>query len=79
VDFSEAFAPLLELDPENDIAKCSKDLFLNLQKVKSDELKTILKGHLNDEEIGALLKRKDMIIEKIKRLIGEKGENAVLF
>lgn len=79
VDFSEAFAPLGELDPGNGFERCSKALFLNLQKVEQDELKTVLQPHLNDEEIGALFNRKDMIIKKIKLLIGEKGEDAVLF
>jgi len=79
VDFSEAFAPLAELNAGNEIARCSKDLFLNLQKVETEGLKTVLHPHLNDEEFDALLRRKDMIIDRIKRLIEEQGEDAVLF
>ncbi|MGD9345929.1 MAG: hypothetical protein PVH84_08720, partial [Candidatus Aminicenantes bacterium] len=79
VDFSEAFEPLAELDPGNDIARCSKGMFLSLKKVDEDEVKTVLQPHLNDEEIKALLKRKDSIIDKIQLLIEEKGEDAVLF
>jgi len=34
---------------------------------------------LSGQEIGALQARKNLIVEKIKALIGEKGEDAVLF
>ncbi len=79
VDFSEAFAPVAELLSEDKITRCSKELFLNLQRFKENEMKTVLQPHLNDEEIDALFKRKDLILDKIKKLIQEKGEEAVLF
>lgn len=79
VDFSEAFEPFAELINEFNIKRCSKELFHNLQKLEADEIKKMLELHLNDEEIEALLKRKDLVIDKIKRSIQEKGEDAVLF
>jgi hypothetical protein len=79
VDFSEAFEEFVELDPENDFARCSKTLFQNLKKLKKSEIESLLHSHVNDEEINALLKRKDLIIDKIMLLIEEKGEDAVLF
>jgi hypothetical protein len=42
-------------------------------------IKAKLKQYLNDEEMSMLLKRKKLIIEKIKKLIEEKGEESVLF
>lgn len=79
VDFSEAFMPFAELVSEAAITRCSKELFRNLQRLEANETKKALAPHLNDEEMDALLKRKDLVIDKIEQLIQEKGENAVLF
>jgi len=79
VDFSEAFSPFSELLPECPIIRCSKKLYQNLMKLDDEAVKTKLSQYLNDEEISALLERKKIIIEKIKKLIEEKGEEAVLF
>lgn len=79
VDFSEAFSPSPELIPGCEITRYSKKLYQNLLKLDSDVVKAKLKPYLNDEEIRALLKRKNIIVEKIKQLIEEKGEDSVLF
>lgn len=79
VDFSEAFGPSAELFPDCKIIRCSRKLYQNLKKLDSKSVKRRLKSYLNDDEIAALLKRKDLIIEKIENLIKEKGEGSVLF
>lgn len=79
VDFSEAFAPVSELLPGCDITVCSRKLYAGLLKLDEGTVKSALKTYLNDEEIGMLLIRKGLLVEKIKALIGEKGEDAVLF
>jgi hypothetical protein len=79
VDFSEAFAPMSELLPGCDITVCSRKLFDGLLKLDEETVTSALGRYLSIEEIGALLTRKDLIIDKIKALIGEKGEEAVLF
>jgi hypothetical protein len=79
VDFSEAFAPLPELIPECHITRCSKKLFQTLLKLDNDAVKGKLSLYLNEEEINALLQRKNIIIERIQKLIEEKGEEAVLY
>lgn len=79
VDFSEAFDSIVELSSKNEITKCSKTLFHNLQKLDDRDVKTVLEPHCNEEEIDALAKRKDLIIERITLLVKEKGEEAVLF
>src|SRR4030042_6306407 len=78
VDFSEAFAPMSELLPGCDITVCSRKLFDGLLKLDEETVRSALGRYLSIEEIGALLTRKDLIIDKIKALIGEKGEEAVL-
>lgn len=79
VDFSEAFAPEVTLLTGIQITKCSKTLFHNLQRLEASDIKVALQSLLNDEEVDALLKRKDLIIDKINSLIQEKGEDAILF
>ena len=79
VDFSEAFPPSPELIPGCEITRCSKKLYQHLIKLEDKVIKANLKHYLNDEEMSMLLKRKKLIIEKIKKLIAEKGEESVLF
>lgn len=79
VDFSEAFAPVSELMPGCEIIVCSRKFYEGLLKLDEETVKSTLRRYLSDEEIGALLARKDLIITKIKALIAEKGEEAVLF
>lgn len=79
VDFSEAFAPSPELIPGCEITACSKKLCQNLIKLEDKVIKAKLKHYLNDEEMSMLLKRKKLVIEKIKKLTGEKGKESALF
>jgi len=79
VDFSEAFPLSPELIPGCEITRCSKKLYQHLIKLDDKVIKAKLKHYLNDEEMSMLLKRKKLIIEKIKKLIAEKGEESVLF
>jgi len=79
VDFSEAFAPVPELLPGCGITVCPKKLFEGLLKLDEEAVRLALGGYLSQEEIGALLIRKGLIIEEIKNLINKKGEDAVLF
>jgi len=79
VDFSEAFAPSPELIPGCEITCCSKKLFQRLIDLDDNVIKAKLKHYLNDRDMSMLLKRKKLIVEKIKQLIAEKGEKAVLF
>jgi hypothetical protein len=79
VDFSEAFAPSPELIPGCEITRCSMSLYQQLIKLEDKVIKAKLEYYLNDEEISMLLKRKQLIIARIKKLIAEKGEKSVLF
>jgi hypothetical protein len=79
VDYSEAFAPFAELNSEVEITRCSKELFHNLMRLEASDVKKALETHLSDEEIDAFLQRKERLIDKIKQLIQQKEESAVLF
>jgi hypothetical protein len=79
VDLSEAFAPIPELIQFCEFTRCSRKLYKNLLKLDDEVIKAKLEHYLNDEEMSALLERKKLIVEKIKQLIKEKGEDSVLF
>jgi hypothetical protein len=79
VDFSEAFAPMPELLLGCGITVCSKKLYKGLLELDEEAVRATLGRYMSDEEIAACLVRKNLILEKINALIGERGEENVLF
>lgn len=79
VDFSEAFFPSAELPGGCLFTVCPRKLYEGMINLEDGVAAAGLAKYLNKEEIGALLARKKLIIERIKALIAEKGEEAVLF
>ena len=79
IDFAEAFDPSTELLPEAAIRRCSKRLYKGLLDLSPVDVEVTLKPYLNPREIKGLLDRRNLILEKLKDLIKDKGENAVLF
>jgi len=79
VDFSEAFEPSPELLPGCEIERCSKKLYQGLGQIKDETLASAVTPYLNKAERKAFLQRKKLILEKIQKLIEEKGVEAVLF
>jgi len=78
VDFMEAFDTLVEFLPETTISRCSRRLYQGLQ-IEPKIIGAAMKPYLTSKEIQALLDRQNMILDKLKSLIKEKGEAAVLF
>ncbi|MCK4644933.1 MAG: hypothetical protein KAU46_01655 [Candidatus Aminicenantes bacterium] len=79
IDLSQAFGPYSELILDCKITRCSRKLYQNLLKLDDKIISSKLKKYINKAEMKALLKRKKIIIDTIKQLIKEKGEEAVLF
>jgi hypothetical protein len=79
VDFAEAFDPSTEFLPEAAIRRCSRRLYKGLLDLSPLDVEATLKPYLNAREIKGLLDRRNLILEKLKDLIKDKGENAVLF
>ncbi len=72
VDLSTAFAPALRLIEGCEITACSDNLFLKLENLTRDRVRARLGQYLKNEEISALLVRKDLIIKKVKELRAKK-------
>jgi hypothetical protein len=78
VDFMEAFDTLVEFLPETSISRCSRRLYQGLH-LDPKVIEDAMKPYLTPKEIKALLDRKAIILDKLKGLIKDKGEDAVLF
>jgi len=56
-----------------------KDLFEKTKTLTLEEIKGFAGDNLTDEEINAVLARKELIIEYINKLIEKNGEANVLY
>lgn len=72
IDLSDAFPPATMLIPGCEITDCSDNLFHKLENLSRNGIRARLGSYLNDEEISALLVRKDLIIQKVKELRAKK-------
>ena len=67
--------------PEGDrsVKTLPSDFFEKLKKLDFETLDKAMDYYLTDDEIKAVLKRRDLIVEHINQLIKEKGELKVLY
>jgi hypothetical protein len=79
IDHTRAFRRHEELENPKGIRQCDRKLWQRLQALDAQETRQRLHPYLLDPEISALLKRRDRIVELIRQLIAEKGEDQVLF
>lgn len=78
IDLSTAFAPATRLIRDCPLSCCPKELFEKLIDLDENAVKTRLKPYMTEEELNAMMARKDLIVKMIKELIEERGEEAVL-
>ena len=79
IDFTRAFR--LNKDPKDpkDLVRCDRQLFARLKALDANALTEKTKGYLNKDEVKAVMARRDKIVAQFQKMIGEKGENAVLY
>jgi len=79
VDHTRTFARSTELPSCDRIHRCSRRLYDSLPKLDEESVGRELDGLFGRFEIQALLVRRDLILQRLRRLIDERGEAAVLF
>ena len=79
IDFTRAFRLYHELKDARNIERCSRDLLAKLENLDQGALKLKTEGFLSNDEVKAVMVRRDRIVAVIKELINEKGEDAVLY
>ncbi len=63
VDFSKAFEPTPELLPkEREVTQCSETMCRALEQLDESEVREKLANYLNEEEIAALIVRRDLLL-----------------
>lgn len=66
VDFSQAFEPHHELIPECKVSQSSQELYQNLKNLSEEEIKANLVSYLNEQELEALIIRKNLIVDALE-------------
>ncbi|MGE5413075.1 MAG: hypothetical protein ACM3NW_02795 [Syntrophomonadaceae bacterium] len=79
IDHTRAFRRLTSLQDPNSIHQCERGLYAKLKALDEKEAKKRLKDYLTTFEFDALCTRRKLLIERIDKLIAEKGENQVLY
>ena len=79
IDFSRAFRTYNELQNPKDLVHCERQLFEKLKALNANELTEKTKGYLTKDEVKGVMARRDKIVAYFQKLIGEKGENEVLY
>jgi hypothetical protein len=79
IDFSRAFRLLKTIRRPDDIPKCERQLFAKLQALDIKDVSRVTKGYVGKSEVGAMMLRRDKIVEHFKQRIATNGEAAVLY
>ena len=79
IDFTRAFRLQAELLHPKDLGKIERRLLARLEQLTSDGVKKATGDFLTRYELEAMMKRRDLLVAHFKKLIGELGEEKVLY
>jgi hypothetical protein len=79
IDHSRTFRTEDELREPEQIMLFSRSLLENIARLDEDTLKDRVGRHLTIFQIRAVLARRDLLLERAKELVAERGEERVLF
>ena len=79
IDHTRSFSRTKKLRNPQLIRWCRRDLWERLQELDREVLERECKKVLSGSQIGALMARRDLLVQHIQKLIDERGEGAVLF
>jgi hypothetical protein len=79
IDHTRAFRRIPDLQKADSIKLCERNLYHNLQNLDEAAARERLKDYLTSYELDALFKRRKMILDRIAKLIADKGEDKVLY
>jgi hypothetical protein len=79
LDFTRAFRLEPELRRPDSVTRCSRDLLARLRTLAREDVARAVGKQLTGDEVGALMKRRDLIVRRLDELIAARGEATVLF
>jgi hypothetical protein len=78
LDFTRAFRLHAEIKGK-EIHACDRQLWQRLQQLDEDKVKSAVGEYLTPGEVAAVIKRKDLLVAHIGKLIASQGEEKVLY
>ena len=79
IDFTRAFRLHVGLRRAETLTTINRNLWERLQKLTRREVSEVADIHLVPEEIGALMRRQEALVEHYRRLIKQRGQDSVLY
>jgi hypothetical protein len=79
IDHTRAFRRLNALPEGARVNQCERGFYQKLKGLNEDSLRELLKPYLSSYELEGLWKRRNLILERLDKLIAEKGESQVLY
>jgi hypothetical protein len=79
IDHSRSFRPWDRLKSPEGLTRFSKSVLEGIQRLSKANLKEKAGRYISDNQIEALLKRRDLILDLSKKLAAERGEARVLY
>jgi hypothetical protein len=79
VDFTRGFRLHKDLRDPKDLVRCDRRLLEKLKTLDGNELAAKTKHYLSNDEVKAVMARRDKIVARFQQLISEQGEAAVLY
>ena len=79
IDFTRAFSVTGELLWPYRLVRVDRQVFARLGVLTATEVGDATRPHLGEDEVEAVIQRRDKLVEHFRDLIEEKGEDAILY
>ena len=79
LDFTRAFRVEPEIRRPENLSRCSRELLSRLRTLAKEEVVRAVGRQLTGEEVNAMMKRRDLIVQRFDELVATRGEALVLF
>ncbi len=79
IDHTRAFRRNPNLQRPDSINQCERHMYEKMKGLDEAAARAVLKEDLSDYELDALFKRRALIVERLDKLIAERGEDKVLY
>lgn len=79
IDFTRAFRLQAQIASYKDLPKCDRGMFEKMKALTKASIAQAVGDYLTPNEIGGVLKRRDLLVTHFDGLIKEQGEGSVLY
>jgi hypothetical protein len=79
IDHTRAFQSISELIEPETMPRVNRRLWTRLLELSEEDVRSAVSGYLAQDQIAALMTRRDLLIDYVNKLIAERGEDAVLY